>query len=476
MMAILSLGSLASQASTIHAVAAEHNHPAIIEAGRLADEVYSANLQGQYQQALIYADSAISYLNKYYKSYYPHGIDTMVAISDHARSQAEIVWLHDSLKTDYDIILSVRNESAVAALALHEWTLYRYNNKVYTQLFKELSADNTLGDYCKTMQRSKTNKTMAIVILLLLFLMVIIAYVMLYYRHRVYYKFCVDKVNSINNILLSDKTDEEKLEVIQKLTSNEQKGSSLLFKRAQQSLPDDLARVVEQVVGALEQSLKVEKERNDNIEQAEDELKRLQMENDKLHISNSVLDNCLSTLKHETMYYPSRIRILVEGKENNLDSIAELANYYKELYTLLSQQAMRQLDTVKLECKKLPVNKALPIKHSEEQQNGYILADDDMLRYMDEILKKQNGGTQPLYLVRDVNDKYITIEAQLNGFVMNDAHPDIFTPNTDNIPFLLCRQIVRDIGECTNARGCGITTLKNDDGGTSLVITLAKAK
>ena len=476
MMAILSLGSLASQASPIHAVAAEHNHPAIIEAGRLADEVYSANLQGQYQQALIYADSAISYLNKYYKSYYPHGIDTMVAISDHARSQAEIVWLHDSLKTDYDIILSVRNESAVAALALHEWTLYRYNNKVYTQLFKELSADNTLGDYCKTMQRSKTNKTMAIVILLLLFLMVIIAYVMLYYRHRVYYKFCVDKVNSINNILLSEKTDEEKLEVIQKLTSNEQKGSSLLFKRAQQSLPDDLARVVEQVVGALEQSLKVEKERNDNIEQAEDELKRLQMENDKLHISNSVLDNCLSTLKHETMYYPSRIRILVEGKDNNLDSIAELANYYKELYTLLSQQAMRQLDTVKLECKKLLVNKALPIKHSEGQQNGYILADDDMLRYMDEILKKQNGGTQPLYLVRDVNDKYITIEAQLNGFVMNDAHPDIFTPNTDNIPFLLCRQIVRDIGECTNARGCGITTLKNDDGGTTLVITLAKAK
>ena len=474
--AFLLTSSLMTSANPKPSAFAEHGHPAIIQAGRFADSIYNDNLQGNYRQALIHSDSAILHLNRYYKSYYPQGIDTMVAISDNTRSQAEIVWLHDSLKTDFDIILSVRNESAVAALALHEWSLYRYNNKVYTQLFKELSADNTLGDFCKTMQRSKTNKTMAIIILLLLFLMVIVAYVMFYYRHRVYYKFCVDKVNAINNILLSDKTDEEKLEVIQRLTSNEQKGSSLLFKRAQQSLPNDLAKVVEQVVGALENSLKVEKERKDNIELAGDELKRLQMENEKLHISNSVLDNCLSTLKHETMYYPSRIRILVEGKDENLESISELANYYKELYMLLSQQAMRQLESVKLECKKLPIDKAFPINQAEDGKHRYVMADADMLKYMDEILRKQNGGKTPLYSIQDTHDKYVTIEAQLERFVTGQNQTDLFSPATENIPFLLCRQIVRDIGECTNARGCGITTAKNDNGGTTLVITLAKGK
>ena len=47
---------------------------------------------------------------------------------------------------NYGIILDIRNESAVAALALHEWEVYKYNNSVYTHLFKERYADNSLGD------------------------------------------------------------------------------------------------------------------------------------------------------------------------------------------------------------------------------------------------------------------------------------------------------------------------------------------
>ena len=76
----------------------------------------------------------------------------------------EIKWFHDSVSTNYHIILDMRNESAVAALALHEWQLYSYNNRIYTQLFKEMSADNTLGNYCLTMQQSQTNKTIAVIL------------------------------------------------------------------------------------------------------------------------------------------------------------------------------------------------------------------------------------------------------------------------------------------------------------------------
>ena len=38
-----------------------------------------------------------------------------------------------------------------------------------------------------------------------------------------------------------------------------------------------------------------------------------------------ILDNCLSTLKHETMYYPSRIRQLVDEPDGQLEAIDELA-------------------------------------------------------------------------------------------------------------------------------------------------------
>lgn len=63
-----------------------------------------------------------------------------------------------------------------------------------------------------------------------------------------------------------------------------------------------------------------------------------------LYISNSVLDNCLSTLKHETMYYPSRIRRLIDSQPDDVDSLKELVDYYKSLYSLLSAQAMEQVE------------------------------------------------------------------------------------------------------------------------------------
>lgn len=67
--------------------------------------------------------------------------------------------------------------------------LYSYNNRIYTQLFKEMSADNTLGNYCLTMQQSQTNKTIAVILLVLLLVAIVPAYYLLYYRHRLYDRF-----------------------------------------------------------------------------------------------------------------------------------------------------------------------------------------------------------------------------------------------------------------------------------------------
>ena len=41
-----------------------------------------------------------------------------------------------------------------------------------------------------------------------------------------------------------------------------------------------------------------------DIEAAHEETRRASWEDSMLHVQNMVLDNCLSTIKHETIYYP----------------------------------------------------------------------------------------------------------------------------------------------------------------------------
>ena len=104
---------------------------------------------------------------------------------------AELSWIRSGLPTNYHVILDLRNECAVAALALHQWSLYQSNNKVYTQLFREISADNTLDIYVHTMQQSENSKTVAVVLLILLLLQLPLAYYLLYYRHVLSYRFAM---------------------------------------------------------------------------------------------------------------------------------------------------------------------------------------------------------------------------------------------------------------------------------------------
>ena len=253
------------------------------------------------------------------------------------------------------------NDSAVSALERHDWDKYRYYNKVYTRKFREMSADNTLTDYCRTMQQSQINKRIAMILLIVLLLLIVPAYYMLYYRHRL----------------------------------NER------YKRERMQL--------------------------ENIEMADDELHRLELEAAKLHVANNVLDNCLSALKHETMYYPDRIRQLVDNGDVN--ALAEVTQYYRQLYGILSEQAMRQVEQVRLHV------------HPMEFYGQQVIGDDNLLRYLFEIIKPSEMQTE----VKD--EQYVTYTMKAS-----------FKSDIDR---LLCRQIVRDHGEATHRRGCGITVEDN---------------
>ena len=393
LMGLIGLVGLMGLMGTDNALAQQPGDEPLGRASVFADSAYFSNINGNYERTLMFADSCRHYLNEHYRQTFPQATDTMMRIGDLSLTPPEIKWYHDSLRVNYTVILDIRNECAIAALALHQWSLYQYNNRIYTQLFKEMSADKNLADSCRKMQKSENDKRVAILLLVLLFFIIMVA-------------------------------------------------------------------VIWQVIQMLNKSSKRQQEHQERLEMMDDELQKIRLEEDNLHIVNAVLDNCLSTLKHETMYYPSRIRQLIDNDHQD-ESLAETVGYYRDLYGLLSLQAMNQLKHGKLHLTRL--------EHD-------ILGDRVLIDYLFEILRKQSGQKTLAqnYLLKD--DKYVVCEVAMPSLQLTEEQvASLFTSNgIANIPYLLCRQIVRDHGESTNRRGCAIRAEKRN-GVVTIVIVLPRA-
>lgn len=383
--------------------------------GFWTDSAYNANLAGHYATTLLYVDSVC-------KNYH------QVAIS----SPADTASFNNML-------LSVYNEGAVAALALHHWQAYRNYNKAYTHLFNHLSADKTLGSYVRTMQKSEVNKNVAIVLLVLLLFLIAPVWYFLYYRHLLFYRYSIERVNSINQILLSNVSNEERLHRIGRLWNVSVVSAEAAHSR-QAALLVELNTVVTQIIAALHRGIQNYGTMQERIETAHDEIGRIKYEEDRLYVSNAVLDNSLSALKHETMYYPSRIRQLIDSHPNNFESLAELVNYYKELYTILSAQAMKQVEM------------------------GGMAIDASLLHYLFDILRKNGCATVNDVVVDEGDTAYVKVRLPMSKTTLSiNELALLFTPLTPQLDFLLCRQIVRDLGEVTNLRACGIVAKSSNN-------------
>lgn len=113
-------------------------------------------------------------------------------------SSAELEWYASRFDTDYYTLLDVRNEAAVAYLALGELDAYRYNNQAYTSLYKQISVDDSLEDYCNRMKLSSINKMIAIILCIALLVALLVGYYLLYLRYRLNYRFGLEQVLEIN--------------------------------------------------------------------------------------------------------------------------------------------------------------------------------------------------------------------------------------------------------------------------------------
>lgn len=426
-----------------------------------ADSTYYCNIDGRYSCALSYADSTVCYLNAIYLAEHPNGKCLMHLMGNDDDNPPEIQWFRSGFPADYSVILSIRNESAVAALALHRWDIYNYNNSIYTKLFKTVSADNTLGEYCQIMQKSETNKNIAITILIvLLFVLLAVCYI-IYYRRTVKRHGISEMLYLIGNTLSNDDDVETKIKSMKEIEKSPYR--------------EEIKNIYTKALNVLDDARKRQETIRDEKDAIEEKIQQTTYENNRLYISNNILENCLSAIKHETMYYPSRIKMFIrenstcETGSERLNTLREIVEYYRELYFALCLQLHCQTENAALACQVVDISR----------ETGFITplvyGDGFAMRMLFNILRKQNNGESPHCSLKSTDKGNMTICADMNNVAYTDNNANsLFIPQEKNLPFMVCRQIIRETENSANHYGCGITAESNK-GKLRLNITLPTA-
>ena len=219
-----------------------------------------------------------------------------------------------------------------------------------------------------------------------------------------------------------------------------------------------------------------------DIEQIEEESERIRYEENRLHVSNLILDNCLSTLKHETVWYPNRIVQLVESGQ--VADMQELVDYYREIFGILSQYALSQTTGQLLHREVFAVSEVLDQAYKTvariQTKNGYegdisveasalkVSADRVMLVYLLESLMcrgMEEGGDMKVNVVADGGFARFELHRKCKT-PSSEALDGLFTPlmNKENMAYVVCRQIIREHDEAFGHPGCRINAESEKDG------------
>lgn len=224
-----------------------------------------------------------------------------------------------------------------------------------------------------------------------------------------------------------------------------------------------------------------------DIEQIADESERIKFEDNRLHVNNLILDNCLSTIKHETIYYPSRLQQMISNPDDvPVADMAELVGYYREIFGILSGYALVQAGEPIVSQQKLSVasvfERALAFhrkkcKHDGIeigltcQDNGTVIRADQTLVdvLLENLLIKsvQFNGCHSLELNAVRAQDFVRFELRITGINEDQERLDnLFAPVRQNgdMSFVLCRQVIREHDESTGHSGCRINAEKTDEG------------
>lgn len=422
------------------------------QADSLVDSIYYYNVAGNYQRTLQLSDSCVRVLNRLFADslLIGNGERGMLLKGTDADDAIELKWFRDSVSMDYSMLLALRNEVAVAALAVHDIDLYTYNNQVFTKLFRETSADRSIATYVQKMQRAENNRNVAIVLLVLLLLAVFPAYYFLYYRHKRFYNSCIERIGQINDLLQSDTLSSHvKMRQIRALWKNDIKIPKQIAVMGKNTTL--ISDIVERICGVLAEDVNKTASMEQQLVVLEEDTKRITVNRDRLYVINNILDNRLSTLKHETMFYPSRLKQILQARCGNaqmsekelLATLDEIASYYETMYTTLLSQTVQVAQAMS----------------SFEPSVA--------MRYVLVLLKRANGGKLPKHTEMDAANGYIKLV-----FNLDTQYPTGSNPQSTYDYLVLC-QIMRDMGEYYRARGCGVETKRTKEG-TSIIVIYIK--
>lgn len=566
-----------------------------------ANAAYFANVDEQYEIALQYADSAILLLNEHYQKYArPDATHRYMKLVGEG-IPAEILWWNELFDSDYHVILDIRNEAAVAFLALKQLDAYSYNNSAFTDLYKLQGEDQTLEGYCRQLERSNINKTVGIILCFVLLIVSLVGYYLLYLRKRIQNRLSLEQVLEINQKVFAASLirpqEQENAEALQREEStlkeipqrivDEAFGSvnelltidrmgiavynetthlleyasspgqempemvqlcfdsrEYISEQHRQAIPLMVeARGEHQCVGVLylERREGTEQETDRllfelvaryvaivvfnavvklatkyrDIESAHEETQRASWEDSMLHVQNMVLDNCLSTIKHETIYYPNKIKQIIgrlnaqnlseKEEKEAVETMTELIEYYKGIFTILSSCASRQLEEVTFRRTTIPVqelfetagkyfkksvkNRMDKIELEMAPIDARVIGDVNQLRFLlenliDEALTVHEDGVLRLQARKD--DEYIR-------FLFTDTRREksvlelnqLFYPNLARMTsgekgelrgteYLVCKQIIRDHDEFAGRRGCRINAEPAEGGGFTVYFTIPR--
>lgn len=583
----------------------QNEYEALLDsASDYADAAYSCNVDGDYEMALQYIDSAMLCLNEHYKKYAIYPYHPLMLTGDDV--PAELDWWNRMFDTDYHVILDIRNEATVAFLALKQWDDYVYNNIAYTTLYKLLGEDQSLEGYYRELERSTNNKMVSILLFAFLFFTLCLGYYILYFRRRLINRWNLEQVLEINkqvftaSAVLAPETEEmlqreedmlkdipqqivsEAFDTVNELLSIDRLGIAVynenthrleyacnppeetsetvpvwiefmqtcfdeqkyLAENGMQALPliveagsssrcigvlylersegrqqesdhlllELIARYVAIVI--FNAVVKLATKYRD-IETAQDEVHRALWEDSVLHVQNMVLDNCLSTIKHETIYYPNKIKQLIgklrsgklsgEEEQETVSAISELIEYYKGIFTILSQCASRQLEEVTFRRAVIAVPELMSAaeKYFGKASNGTpasivfhteavgesVIGDMNQLRFLLEslideaIFVPMNGE---IYLSSAVEGEFVRfLFTDTRRNKTRDELNQLFYPNLARMTagekgelhgteYLICKQIIRDHDEFAGRRGCRINAEPAEGSGFTVYFTLPR--
>jgi signal transduction histidine kinase len=556
--------------------------------GECADSVYNSNVDGNHEEAFVQAQKALDLINSYYISTVG-GSDTLMLDSGNA---AELTWWReglfpDELKEDiYFNILDVRNELAVASLALQRWHSYRYNNYIYSTLYRLVHEDTGISDRYESMQRSLNIWQAAVALLSLLFVLLVIYVLLSYVRFNIIERKNERMVIDVNGRLLRVATGDTRMSVqeladgmlrefyycmgenmrmksaaivlcdtfgnqfLSEVPGNTLHGRSDIYmygvlENCEEYISSDgLLRVYplcvtnagkRHVVGVLE--VVTERSLGENevmtldlvigylasvafhavvrmanryvaLEDLEEEAARMKFEENRLHVKNMVIDNCLSVIKHETIYYPSRVRelacrALADTKERSASVVEmrELMGYYSSIFGILSNCAMREIIDTPLSISQVKLSDlfedavrylvrrsrrlGLDISLKYEQCDESVSVDADIVAFLFETLldAAMRVNKPGVLLLRAIAcDDVVRVELVDERIVLTSEEvADLFTPTEKNITnngvigmeYIIAKEIVRLHEDYTGKYG-GRMEARSDVSGTIIIFTLPK--